>query len=422
MSHKIALKNMEKPIIEAKNISKQYSLDQKLRYETLRDTVMRFVKNPFSLLENRKSAKNFPALQDISFEIQKGEAIGLIGPNGSGKSTLLKILSRITMPTTGEIKLRGNVASLLEIGTGFHHELTGRENIFLNGSILGMTKKEIMEKFDEIVEFSGVEKFLDTPVKRYSSGMIVRLAFAVAAHLDSDILIVDEVLAVGDSDFQKKSMKKMNEATREVGRTVIFVSHNMEAIKKLCTKCILLKSGKIEIFDTTNRVIEKYINKDNPGTISLVNGNLQNKKAGTWFTEIKITSLQDSNKIKSGDGLKIALKYKSASKEKINNARIIITIINEDLQPVLGFDSNVCTDTLNLELDPQGKIICETNKIHLIEGRYFVNIEFLIKGVRSDYVMMASELNISTDIHKYEFQILPDKSVCNYLIQYHFKQ
>lgn len=252
---------MDHPIIKARNISKEYSLAHKLRYETLRDSLMGAIKNPFSLLKKKQTAENFPALKNINFDIKKGESMGLIGPNGSGKSTLLKILSRITMPTTGEIKLRGNVASLLEVGTGFHHELTGRENIFLNGSILGMTRKEIMEKFDEIVEFSGVKKFLDMPVKKYSSGMLVRLAFSVAAHLDSDILIVDEVLAVGDSEFQKKSVKKMNEVIRKVGRTVIFVSHNMQSIKELCTKCILLKRGEIEICDETEKVIKHYKKK-----------------------------------------------------------------------------------------------------------------------------------------------------------------
>lgn len=200
------------------------------------------------------------SLQDINFEIEQGDAVGIIGRNGAGKSTLLKILSKITAPTTGKISGRGRIASLLEVGTGFHPELSGRENIFLNGSILGMRKKEIQRKLDEIVDFAGIERYIDTPVKRYSSGMYVRLAFAVAAHLESEILIVDEVLAVGDAEFQKKCLGKMNDVSKGEGRTVLFVSHNMNSIQKLCKKAILLENGKIIFDGDVKKVIEKYIN------------------------------------------------------------------------------------------------------------------------------------------------------------------
>ena len=203
--------------------------------------------------------EEFWALSDVSFRIEEGERVGIIGRNGAGKSTLLKILSRITRPTTGEVRIRGRAASLLEVGTGFHGELTGRENIFLNGAILGMTKAEIHRKFDAIVDFSGVERFLDTPVKRYSSGMYVRLAFAVAAHLESDILLVDEVLAVGDAEFQKKCLGKMEDIGKE-GRTVLFVSHNMNAIEQLCTKCLLLDKGRLALQSNDVRsVITDYL-------------------------------------------------------------------------------------------------------------------------------------------------------------------
>ena len=201
------------------------------------------------------------ALKDINFEVQKGDAVGIIGKNGSGKSTLLKILSRITTPTTGVIKINGRIASLLEVGTGFHRELTGRDNIFLNGAILGMTKREIKAKFDEIVDFSGVERYIDTPVKRYSSGMYVRLAFAVAAHLNSDILIVDEVLAVGDAEFQKKAIGKMKDVLEGEGRTVLFVSHNMANVRALCNNGILLSDGSIEFSGKISDTIEKYLEK-----------------------------------------------------------------------------------------------------------------------------------------------------------------
>jgi len=197
------------------------------------------------------------ALANVSFTVQQGEVLGIIGRNGAGKSTLLKILSQVTAPTQGKVKIKGRVGSLLEVGTGFHPELTGRENVYLNGAILGMTRDEVDGKFDEIVDFSGVEKFIDTPVKRYSSGMYVRLAFAVAAHLDPEILIVDEVLAVGDAEFQKKCLGKMGEVATE-GRTVLFVSHNMQAIKKLCSKSVLIEGGKIEIIGKTKDVIERY--------------------------------------------------------------------------------------------------------------------------------------------------------------------
>lgn len=201
-----------------------------------------------------------PALTDISFEVKQGEVLGIIGGNGAGKSTLLKILSRVTKPTSGRIRIRGRIASLLEVGTGFHPDLTGRENIFLNGAILGMRKSEIQFKLDEIVAFAGVERYLDTPVKRYSSGMYVRLAFAVAAHLEPEILVIDEVLAVGDADFQKKCLGKMKDVSQNDGRTVLFVSHNLASVKSLCTKSIFLKNGKLEYEGETNLTINQYLN------------------------------------------------------------------------------------------------------------------------------------------------------------------
>ncbi len=209
-----------------------------------------------------KNKKSFLALEDINLEIKKGEVLGVIGSNGAGKSTLLKILSRVTGPTKGLIKIRGKVSSLLEVGTGFHTELTGRDNIFLNGTINGMTREEISTKLEQIVTFAGIEKFLDTPVKRYSSGMFVRLGFAVAAHLDPDILIVDEVLAVGDASFQKKAINKMNSVSKDDGRTVLFVSHNMESVKKLCSKVVILNNGKIVEYGETNQMISKYLQKN----------------------------------------------------------------------------------------------------------------------------------------------------------------
>ena len=237
----------EEPIIQVKGISKKYVIRHENEpYKTFQDAIINAAKAPFNLLKNNgrpPKKETFWALKDITFDVNEGEVVGIIGRNGAGKTTLLKILSRITELTEGRITLRGRVASLLEVGTGFHPELTGRENIYLNGSVLGMTKKEIISKFDEIVEFSGVEKFLDTPVKRYSSGMYVRLAFAVAAHLEPEILLVDEVLSVGDAEFQKKCLGKMSDVAKE-GRTVLFVSHNMAAVRALCNRVILLQNGR----------------------------------------------------------------------------------------------------------------------------------------------------------------------------------
>jgi lipopolysaccharide transport system ATP-binding protein len=256
---------MSKPVITVEHLSKMYVLKHQTneRYTALRDVVTQTAKGLLRLRQLvSKNKETFLALDDVSFEIQEGDRVGIIGRNGAGKSTLLKILSRIVTPTTGRITIDGRVASLLEVGTGFHPELTGRENIFLNGSILGMSKDEIKQKFDEIVAFSEVERFLDIPVKRYSSGMYVKLAFSVAAHLDPEILIVDEVLAVGDAAFQKKCLGKMDDVSR-TGRTILFVSHNMQMIQKLCNKGILLSKGTLLDSGDIDRITRRYLTTGN---------------------------------------------------------------------------------------------------------------------------------------------------------------
>jgi lipopolysaccharide transport system ATP-binding protein len=271
---------MGKTVIKVENVSKAYQLGQ-FGTGTINKDLKRWwttkvlgKEDPFLKIgeandRTKKGSSNVVwSLKDINFDIEQGSAIGIIGKNGAGKSTLLKLLSRVTAPTSGKIKVKGRIASLLEVGTGFHPELTGRENIFLNGTILGMRKKEIEKKLDQIIDFSGVERYVDTPVKRYSSGMYVRLAFAVAAHLESEILIVDEVLAVGDAEFQKKCLGKMGEVSAGEGRTVLFVSHNMDSIENLCPKSILLNNGSVQTFSTTKDVIKEYIAND---TIQLIN-------------------------------------------------------------------------------------------------------------------------------------------------------
>ena len=265
---------MSETVIAVEKLSKRYLVEHKpggkghKNYTALRDVVghglRNFARNAINVARSRhvpegREIEEFWALKDVSFEVKEGEVIGIIGRNGAGKSTLLKILSRITEPTEGRARLRGRVGSLLEVGTGFHPELTGRENVFLNGAILGMTQREISKKFDEIVAFAEVERFLDTPVKRYSSGMYVRLAFAVAAHLEPDVLVVDEVLAVGDAEFQQKCLGKMDDVSRREGRTVLFVSHNMGAISKLCPTAIWLDRGSIRQYGSTESVVREYL-------------------------------------------------------------------------------------------------------------------------------------------------------------------
>lgn len=284
-------------VIKFENVGKKYTLNHhnQQSYVALRDEIAKSVKNISKKIIHPLSQKKilkptyeeFWALEDISFEIQQGDRVGIIGSNGAGKSTLLKVLSRITEPTTGRISIKGRVASLLEVGTGFHPELTGGENIYLNGAILGMSKYEIKKKYDDIVEFAGVEKFLDTPVKRYSSGMYMRLAFAVAAHLESEILIVDEVLAVGDAQFQKKCLNKMNEISKD-GRTILFVSHSMNAIEQLCNSCIQLEKGHIKQFSTDVRsVIKEYLydQSDKAQLSEWVNSG--NDFENPWFKPLK---------------------------------------------------------------------------------------------------------------------------------------
>lgn len=251
------------PIIKVEKLSKRYRIGSSRGHESLRDTIAANVRAPLRRLRNGKNTSpEIWALKDVSLDVAPGEVVGIIGRNGAGKSTLLKILSRITKPTRGHVELHGRVGSLLEVGTGFHSELTGRENIFLNGAILGMTRREIEAKFDEIVAFAETEQFLDTPVKRYSSGMIVRLAFAVAAHLEPEIMIIDEVLAVGDFAFQKKCLGKMNEVAKH-GRTVLFVSHDLSAVNALCERAILLHEGSLVMNGPTNEVTAYYLDTAN---------------------------------------------------------------------------------------------------------------------------------------------------------------
>lgn len=335
---------MQKPLIEVRNLGKKYKITHmRGGYIALRDVLANIIKNPFSFLRTKakqavglEKREEFWALRNVSFSIEKGEIVGVIGANGAGKSTLLKILSQITPPTEGEVILRGNVGSLLEVGTGFHPELTGRENIFLNGAILGMKKKEIEKNFDQIVSFAGVEKFLDTPVKHFSSGMYVRLAFSVAAHMEPDILLVDEVLAVGDAEFQKKCLGKMDEITKKDGRTILFVSHNMGAISQLCKKTILLEHGQIKAVGESNEIIKQYISNQISKSQNSEFAEDKNKRV-----KIRNISILDKNdnpvsSVKMFDDFKVRINFDVNIPSPAVQAAVICTDENDTVVFVSG--------------------------------------------------------------------------------------
>lgn len=355
------------PIIRVENLGKKYTIrhEHPERYTALRDVLAERARKLFSFPARLRHAANRPetdyeefwALKDINFEVQPGDRVGIIGRNGAGKSTLLKILSRITEPTTGRIELNGRVASLLEVGTGFHPELTGRENIFLNGAILGMSRAEIRRKFDEIVDFSGVEKFLDTPVKRYSSGMYVRLAFAVAAHLEPEILVVDEVLAVGDAEFQKKCLGKMEEVSTTEGKTILFVSHNLGMIQRLCRCGLLLAKGKIVQYGNIDTVIEQYIQSDQIPS----SDNSSISFAGLSLNPIRCTP----SWIRSGGTLTIAIHLAVQDQCQLYDAALLIYTQSGIRVGVIDLKSHI----------PIGKTLRQDNLILNIEVRHIILVE-----------------------------------------------
>jgi len=331
---------MSDTVIRVENLGKKYTIGQQQgeRYTALRDVIANGAKGIAGRFRSGKgkrqdsTSEDFWALKDVSFEIKQGDRVGIIGRNGAGKSTLLKILSRITEPTSGRISIKGRVASLLEVGTGFHPELTGRENIFLNGAILGMGRAEILRKFDEIVEFAEVEKFLDTPVKRYSSGMYVRLAFAVAAHLEPEILIVDEVLAVGDAAFQKKCLGKMEDVGKE-GRTIIFVSHNMAAVSQLCQKGVLLAEGKIILESRIDKITSQYLHQISSSDDAFIKL-AEPQYSELFFQEISILDNKDilSNELDSCSSFRIKLNY--TVNEHLKEVELAIRIKSSNSIPV----------------------------------------------------------------------------------------
>ena len=380
-----------KPIISVEGLGKSYTIrhEGQTHYKSLREEIFKL---PSRLLRRGgQSREEFWALKDVSFDIMPGDRVGIIGRNGAGKSTLLKLLSRITEPTTGRITLRGRVASLLEVGTGFHPELTGRENIYLNGAILGMSRAEVRRKFDEIVDFAGVEKFLDTPVKRYSSGMYVRLAFAVAAHLEPEILIVDEVLAVGDAEFQKKFLGKMETVGKE-GRTILFVSHNMAAIRRLCKNGIYFKSGISEYYSKINEALNAYFFSVETET------NLAERKDRHGTGVVKIVSIKfyqngESRKVIVNDipvDIRISIE-KNKNKYFCTVTELSIAII-DDFGDRLIVSTNIQQHII--KICDQEYLQCHVQPFYLVPGRYRCRIYLEIDNEISDWIFDACYIDI----------------------------
>ncbi len=363
-----------KVAIKVSNLSKRYMIG-KQKDSSLRGTLSSLFK------AGNSSSDEFWALKDLNFEINKGDVIGIIGKNGAGKSTLLKILSQITAPTTGRIEINGRVASLLEVGTGFHPELTGRENIYLNGTILGMTRKEVKAKFDEIVEFSGIEKFIDTPVKRYSSGMYVRLAFAVAAHLEPEILVIDEVLAVGDADFQKKCLGKMQDVANE-GRTVIFVSHNMSAVKSLCLKGIVIKNGTLAYSGSVESALTYYNQASCNPNLFFNTSDFTKRSRGMHDIYIKSVEIDKTvYSVNSSISFAIVLDQTTDFVGKLNLAVFIYDSLNN---VVYQLSTLLLGVEVGYNIERSYKFSC--NELRLSGGVYKIGVWLEGNGLEQDYV------------------------------------
>ncbi len=365
-----------RPAIRVEQLGKQYQIGDREIYETLRDAIMQ--KFRYRRGQTRKPVTKFWALSDVSFNVGQGEVVGIIGRNGAGKSTLLKILSRITEPTTGRIDLYGRVGSLLEVGTGFHQELTGRENVFLNGAILGMQRAEIAAKFDEIVAFAEVERFIDMPVKRYSSGMYLRLAFSVAAFLESEILLVDEVLAVGDATFQKRCLGKMRDISAG-GRTVIFVSHNMAAIESLCTRCLMIAQGNLLADGTPHEVISQYMAADlaNQATSSDLRGH-SNRRGGMKPVMQRVTLLSETglaaSSVRMGGSLSVQVDFCCPGYPVRPNLEV--SIKNSFGVTVFNASNRVITQYQFKDSMQSGSITCNLPQLPLVAGLYTMDLFF----------------------------------------------
>lgn len=390
--------------IRVEGLGKEYRIGKKVdRYRTLRDTLSSAAKAPIKramdLLHGQAYgaaglSETIWALKDVSFEVKHGEVLGIVGSNGAGKSTLLKILSRITEPTEGYADIYGRVGSLLEVGTGFHQELTGRENIYLNGAILGMPRVEIDRKFDEIVAFSGVEEFIDTPIKHYSSGMGLRLGFAVAAHLEPEILVVDEVLAVGDAAFQKKCLGKMGEVA-QAGRTVLFVSHNMVAVQGLCQSAIVLDHGRVVFQGETQPAIDLYLqNTQSEREAVLAERNDRQGDQTLRFTQVRILDMngQEVDKVISGHDYCLRFYYKARKSLKAANVLMSLTVLDQQVQ-LLNLNSEDTGDD-SLDIYPDGYFECVWKNLNLLGGTYDCGLFCSINGQLADWVEAGFSLEV----------------------------
>ena len=391
---------MSEIAITVDRVSKLYRLGKAERYRTLRETLTDALTSPLRRKRMdgaaRQETETFWALTDVSFEVSQGEVVGIIGRNGAGKSTLLKILSRITEPTAGRAEIRGRVGSLLEVGTGFHPELSGRENIFLNGAILGMKKAEILRKFDEIVAFAEVEKFIDTPVKHYSSGMYVRLAFAVAAHMETENLIVDEVLAVGDAEFQKKCLGKMESTARDEGRTVLFVSHNIAAIEGLCSSVVLLSAGKVVAKGSTKSIVHEYLRNVKRGPVVPLEGRKDREGSGI----VKFTSVWLADNLSHGVAMfqcgrdaTLVLEFENNSNHEIRLG-VSLGIDNELGQRIVLLGTELQGKEIEGVLPGMGMVRVLMPRLCLLPGRYQLTIFATVNGAVVDWVKGAATFDV----------------------------
>jgi lipopolysaccharide transport system ATP-binding protein len=411
-------------VIKAERLGKMYRLRHSSghRYKTFREEIAGGMRSLLSPGKNSGKVEEFWALRDISFDVGRGDRIGIIGRNGAGKSTLLKLLSRITEPTEGRISIKGRVASLLEVGTGFHPELSGKENIFLNGSILGMTRDEIRKRFDEIVAFAEVEKFLDTPVKRYSSGMYVRLAFAVAAHLEPEILIVDEVLAVGDAQFQKKCLGKMEEVSLNEGRTVLFVSHNMATIQYLCNKCMYLKQGLFTAAGNTQEVISRYLQESTEaGSAGLVDTKNREGNQRLTFNAVTFRSTggEEKRSLQCGEDVVMDLHFTVSGSKQLNAVHFSVGI-DDQLGQRITYFSNEITNQLFSSLDAsQYTVSIEIKKLPLKQGSYSYTLFSTVGGEIADWVKNAGSFFVEAGDF-FNTGKLPDADQGAFYIQHSF--
>ena len=389
---------MSKIAVKVKGLSKRYRIGVRDRYPMFREALTRAALAPLGKFRSWLSGKRngadsgwIWALRNIDFSVHEGEVIGIIGRNGAGKSTLLKILSGITTPTAGYADIYGRIGSLLEVGTGFHMELTGRENIFMNGALLGMHRHEIKQKFDEIVAFSEVEEFLDTPVKRYSSGMYMRLAFAIAAHLEPEILAIDEVLAVGDVAFQKKCLGKMGDVASK-GRTILFVSHNMSAIQALCEKVMWIDKGKIVEIGPTSEVVSRYFDSGRENDIIPVNQRTDRQGDGSAkIVSLKIENENGGETIYSSSRLKLTIGYRS--EKPMLHPQFSATIYDYSNIGLISLHSERTKDLPGI-LPPEGQVTCVTEPLYLTPGRCFINLTLLKGGMSADYIEHAAYFDI----------------------------